>query len=265
MFDAFLRQILLCLEPIGFVWLCLLLCAVFFFHRKQRGPAAMVLGLAVLIFLVGSTRLPGSLLGSLERPYAGVRLEELPLSDAVVMLGGGTEPSRYEAGRLHLTPAGDRIQMALEMMSLRKAPVLVLGGAGAEFDGKFLAESEATARWFQQWKKTGAMDPGVEIIPLSPCVNTHDEAVSVRTLATARGWRGILLVTSANHMRRAVDLFRSQGLDVVPVPCNFLTDVSTAASQPGLGVPTWQGFEIISAWLHEEAGWLEYRRRGWIK
>ena len=79
-----------------------------------------------------------------------------------------------------------------------------------------------------------------------------------------RGWRRLLLVTSANHMRRAVALFQKQGFEVTPVPCNFLTNVSTAPSPQALCVPSWGGFEKIAVWLHEEVGWLEYRRRGWI-
>src|SRR5437763_1587374 len=52
--------------------------------------------------------------------------------------------------------------------------------------------------------------------------DTHDEALKVRVLATERGWHRVLLVTSANHMRRASGVFRAQGLEVIPVPCNFL-------------------------------------------
>jgi len=264
MLDKFLRQLVCLLEPIGLLWLCLIVLALWLFRRKQRDCALAVLALALLVFLIGGTGFPGALLGSLERPYVGLEPEKLPQADAVVMLGGGSEPSRYEAGRLHLTPAGDRFHMALEVLQLRKAPALVLGGGGAEFEDKFLAESELAAAWFDQLRKAGAIDPNTRIIPLKPCGDTHDEALGVRVLATANGWHRVLLVTSANHMRRAAALFRTQGLEVVPVPCNFLTNVSTAPPPVGAGVPGWEGFVKVSAWMHEQIGWIEYRRRGWI-
>ena len=108
------------------------------------------------------------------------------------------------------------------------------------------------------------LDPKLEIIPLPACADTHDEATHVRALATERGWHRILLVTSATHMRRAAALFRTQGIEAIPVPCNFLTNVSTAPGPQAVCVPSWGGFEKIAVWLHEEVGWLEYRRRGWI-
>ncbi len=260
----FLKQILALLEPIGFVWICLLALAVRAWVVRQRGLAAALLALSTLLFVTGSTRLPGDLLGSLERPYAGVKLEALPPADAIVMLGGGTEPSLYEAGGFHLTPAGDRVNMALEMLRLQKASALALGGGGSTFDGKFVSESVVVGQWFEEWRKRGAVDASVEINPLPPCEDTHDEAVATAALAAKKGWHHILLVTSANHMRRASALFRTQQLEVTPVPCNFLTTVSTASGNQGFGVPSWNGSAKVAAWLHEESGWLMYRKRGWI-
>jgi uncharacterized SAM-binding protein YcdF (DUF218 family) len=264
MIEKLLRQILLLIEPIGFVWLCLLLSTALLWRKRERKLASATLALAAFVFVVGSTGLAGSLLGSLERPFAAVKVGELPPGDAVVLLGGGTEPSRYEANGIHFTPAGDRLNMALEMMRLRKAPALVLGGGGSDFDGDFLSESQIVAHWFEGLQHAGVFDAGAQIIPLPPCLDTHDEAAGVRKLATQRGWRRILLVTSANHMRRAAALFRTQGLEVAPVPCNFLTTISTAPSAQGMSAPNCDGFEKIAIWMHEEVGWWEYRRRGWI-
>ena len=65
-------------------------------------------------------------------------------------------------------------------------------------------------------------------------------------------------------MRRASAVFRAQGLDVIPVPCNFITTVSTAPSQFRILVPRYEGFFKVATWLHEEVGWMVYRQRGWI-
>jgi hypothetical protein len=40
--------------------------------------------------------------------------------------------------------------------------------------------------------------------------------------------------------------------------------MSADAEPPIFGLPTFLGFVLTSTWLHEEIGWLEYRRRGWI-
>src|SRR5688572_19249923 len=131
MVDFALRQVLRLAEPVGITWLFLIIITFALFRKRQRFLGCLSGFLMLLIFAVGSTDLPGAILRSLERLYAGVNLAELPNADAVVMLGGGIEPARFEAGGFHLTRAGDRVLMAVEMMRRGKAPTLVLGGAGA--------------------------------------------------------------------------------------------------------------------------------------
>lgn len=259
MLDALLRQILYLLEPVGFVWFCLLVLSGAMWWKKQRAFAAAGTLLALFITIIGSTSAPGKLLASLERPYAGVDIAALPPADAIVLLGGGAATSRYEASGIHLTIAGDRLVMAHALFQMGKAPVLLLGGNANKLDGVIRFESELARDLLLTW---GIPQPAM--IPLGSNRDTHEEALKVRALATERGWRRVLLVTSANHLRRAAATFRAQGLEVVPAPCNFLTTVATAPPPPGVSVPRHDGFVKMSIWLHEQAGWHIYRRRGWI-
>jgi uncharacterized SAM-binding protein YcdF (DUF218 family) len=181
------------------------------------------------------------------------------VADAVVLLGGGAQASRYEVAGVHLSVAGDRLVMAAELMRLGKAPVLVLGGAWGRLDGREAPESHLTKDLLARWGV-----PADAMLPLGPNRDTHDEALKVRTLAAERGWKRVLLVTSANHMRRASATFRHLGIEVTPAPCNFLTSVGTGEVPFFSGVPGSDGFTKVGFWLHEEIGWLEYWRRGWL-
>jgi uncharacterized SAM-binding protein YcdF (DUF218 family) len=183
----------------------------------------------------------------------------LPNADAIVVLGGGGEPSRYESGGLHLTFSGDRILMGLELAHLGKASTLVVSGAGAVLDGQERVEGDLVRDWLTQRKLVN-----VPVLSLGHRADTHDEAIHIRTLARERGWRRVLLVTSAFHMRRAVAVFGSAGVEVIPAPCNFLTEISLAPAPPGIGVPRAGGLQKAGIWLHEQIGWLMYRKRGWI-
>jgi uncharacterized SAM-binding protein YcdF (DUF218 family) len=254
-----LHQLLYLMEPIGFIWFCLLVLTAALWWKRQRCFAAATAFVAVYVTIIGSTSVPGKLLGSLERPYAGVQLEALPTADAIVLLGGGASPSRYETSGVHFTPAGDRLVMAHALFKMGKAPVLLLGGNANKLDGVIRFESEIVRDLFVTWGI-----PQEAMIPLASNADTYGEAQRVHTLATERGWHRILLVTSANHQRRASATFRAQGLEVISVPCNFFTTVSTAPSPPGFGVPRHDGFVKMATWLHEEVGWFMYRRRGWI-
>ena len=99
---------------------------------------------------------------------------------------------------------------------------------------------------------------------LGLCADTHDEAIRTRAIAQPRGWKRVLLVTSANHLPRAVATFRAAGIEVVPVPCNFFTRQKPGPWPLRTAIPGHLGFEKTSVWLHEKIGWWEYRRRGWL-
>ena len=257
--DGLLRQGLALLAPLGLVWGALLVLTVLLWRRRQRRLGALAGALAAFISVIGNTPLPGKLLGSLERPYAGVQLDALPVADAVVLLGGGAQAARYEVAGVHLSPAGDRLAMAAELMRLGKAPVLLLGGNAGPLDGRRVIEAEIVKGLLARWGV-----PAEAMIPLGVNADTHDEALHVRDLARARGWHRVLLVTSANHMRRASATFRHLGLEVTPAPCNFLTSVGTEEPPWRPGVPGNDGFVKMGVWLHEEVGWLMYWRRGWL-
>lgn len=260
MMDFLLRQMLALMEPVGLLWLALIVVSVSLFRKKQRRLAWFTTALVFVMTLLGSTDFPGWVLRTLERPWAGVKVAELPVCDAVVVLGGGTEPSRYEAGGMHLTKAGDRLIMGLELMRLGKAKALCLGGGGANFDGEIKVEADVAKALLASWN----LPANAELLSFGLTKNTHEEALKTAALLRERGWKRVLLVTSAFHMKRAAATFRTAGVDVVPVPCNFLTSVSTAPPPLEFKVPNWGGCEKIGIWMHELIGWQMYRRRGWI-
>lgn len=260
MTNAILRQVIALIEPTVLLWLLLIVLTVWLVVKRQAGAAVVAFLALALVSVIGSTGVPGSLLSALERPYAGVKLESLPVADAIVLLGGGAAPSRFEAQGVHLTLAGDRVVMANELYRLKKAPVVLVGGNANKLDKVIRVEGEFTRDLLSTWGL-----PADAIIPLGINQDTHDEALKVAALAKERGWHHFLLVTSANHMRRASAVFRAQGLDVTPVACNFLTTVATAPPPPGVSFPHYDGFVKTAIWLHEVIGWWGYRQRGWIK
>jgi uncharacterized SAM-binding protein YcdF (DUF218 family) len=252
--------VLALIEPTGFAWTCLFLLTLAFAWRRRWRAALATAVPTIILFVFGSTDAPGFFMRELERPYADVDLAALPKADAIVLLGGGVQPARFEVADMHLTASGDRVIMAIELSRLGKAPVLVLGGSVAKFPDRDIQESETVKAWLVDRKLVQG-----EVIALPGCADTHDEALFTKQLVQERGWQQVLLVTSACHMRRAVGTFRTAGVSVIPAPCNFMTELSHAPSPPGPpGPPRAGGLEKMAVWLHEVIGWLEYRRRGWI-
>lgn len=255
------NHLLKILEPIGLIWLALIVLALLLWRKRLRGFAFAGAAMALGIHLLGATDLSGALLRSLESRYPFIPPAHAPASDAVIMLGGGYSPSIGEVGGIQLSGAGDRLIMALELMRLGKASALVCGGGGLDQDdGVVTVEADLLVAELKA-RQLG----GPEVISLGHCKNTRDEAVRTAALAKTRGWSRLLLVTSAAHLPRAVNTFQTAGLDVVPIPCNYRAQPSRERRVPGLAIPGLGGFEKLAIWQHEQIGWLEYWRRGWCR
>jgi uncharacterized SAM-binding protein YcdF (DUF218 family) len=260
MLDPLLRLGLQLIEPLGLLWLGLIFLTLLLRRRRQTVPYLVCALLTLLVTIIGSTDLSSWLLLRLERPWAGIKLIELPACDAVVVLGGGAEPSRNDVDGIRITKAGDRILTGMELMRWGLAPAMVIGGGSARVDDAEKIESDLIRTRIGDWKPPLTW----AIVSLGAAADTHDEAQRLVPLAKDRGWKKILLVTSASHMRRAVSVYRAAGFDVVPAPCNFIVTGNASPPSFRIGIPSWYGFERFSIWLHEIAGWESYRRKGWL-
>ncbi len=245
------------LEPLGLLWLALLAVGIWLRRRGQRGPAIAVHGL--WMFLSAATCLPlgDRLLAHLESPWRDTAstLDGLRPADAIVCLGGGIEPSQQELIGLNMQESSDRPTTAIELMRRGKAPLLIFSG-GAH-PRSTTSEAGALKQWVEHWNLVAA-----KVETLRVCKDTHDEAEAIAALARERGWKSLILVTSATHMRRAAAVFaKSTSLDIRPAPCAFAT---RAELTEWVHLPDYGDIQSFSTWFHETIGWWTYRLRGWI-
>lgn len=244
-------------DPVSFIWLVCLVGAVVAWRKKQKIGMWFLLSIAIFISLVAS-RIPLILMGKLEAPYAYVNLEKLEPGDAVMLLGGGAGYTRTDPLGINFNDAGDRIFTAMEILRLGKAPVLVLGGGGDNTEDPEISEGNTVARWLEK-----NLPNKPEMIRLTASRSTYEEAGKCAALAKERGWKRIFLVTSGFHMRRALATFRTAGVPVVPVGCDFVR--SGMPNKEAFSPLPWPpGMTLFSLYSHEEAGWTVYRMRGWI-
>ena len=249
------------MEPLGLIWLALIAGAAWKFWKKEKRDAWMLTGLVFFIWLIGATSLTGMILARLEKPYAGMKIEDLPQADAIVLLGGGRTPSRYEVQGMHLKGSGaDRLIMAHSLARRGKAPALVVVGPSFKHGSMRLSEPDVTQNWFEL--EAGTTNT---IYADDNCFSTRDEALVVQRLAKEHEWKSILMVTSAYHMRRASAVWTHlKGLEIHEVPCDFQTNVGRYGANVMKIVPKLEGFGRFSLYLHELIGWNCYRLRGWI-
>lgn len=101
-----------------------------------------------------------------------------------------------------------------------------------------------------------------DIILESESRNTRENAVNSAAIWRSQGFDTGLLVTSAMHMPRALAAFRKVGMDLVPVPIDYLS-AEDDDPFPLLFLPNAASLRVSSLAIKEWLGLLVYHWRGW--
>ena len=195
--------------PLGVVVLLLLVGL----RRPRRRPLAAAL---ILLWVFGAPFFADVFLWTLETRYPPVGNSRCAQADAIVVLGGILQNPASPIAPFERSDAANRFEKGLDLLSAGKARFLVL--TGAKFTDSPSVPSEGEV--LRQIARRRSV-PDEAILVTERVVNTATEARAVRNLARQRGWRRILLVTSAYHMPRAMMLFKHIGVEVLPVPADF--------------------------------------------
>jgi len=203
--------------PSGIIFL-LLLAGLFFWPLKRRRAAARnAFFLAFVIYALGSSGPVSSLLLMGLEAQVPREFQLNPAAADVVVLCGGIVSSE-------VLPPGDRLTCHTRMRVLAGARIssavpgierMIIVGGTKEEEGKAYSEA-GTAR---EWIEDMGLALQVEAILLEKTRDTDENlAEASRVLAG----RPAYLVTSALHMPRALMIAKRIGMDVTPIPCDYL-------------------------------------------
>ena len=188
----------------------------------------------------------------LEQRYPPSTLDGLPAADAIVVLGGGTEPAAPpERLDPNLNAAVDRLWYAARLYRAGKAPHVLVSGGALPWSGVEQPESSVMADLLRE---LGV--PAASILQEAESRTTRENRDRSLPILHGHGVRRILLVTSALHMPRALGLFRNTGLEVVPAPTDFETRFQSNA-HPLRWLPDAQALADASRAFKEYLG-------GWV-
>lgn len=195
--------------PLG--WVMVLLAIALW--RRRRWP--VIAALAVL-YVTSMPVVGGGLLRWLESGYRSQSVAEVEPADAIVPLGGILGPLSPPDRVVNVGEASERLEAGLALWQAKKAPWLVFTCGRAPWSNLPETEGVQVARL-----AVGRGVPADQIQVTREVGNTADEARAVRDLMAERGWKRIILVTSAWHMRRAARQFRKAGVDFVAFPVDY--------------------------------------------
>lgn len=252
------------LYPLG---LALLLQIIALF-LPRRNVAIWISGAGIgLLWLASMPLVSRQLVWKLEEQAIAMTPAELPPADAVLVLGGGLLPALPPRRGVEVNSAGDRLLTGVVLMREGRAPWLLVSGGQVSFAAGDPAPSEARSA------ARLAVDLGVpadRILLSEKARNTAEEASALESIARRRGWRSVLLVTSAMHLPRAVSTFRRRTtLTIVPVGCDYelpergSVGHHTPASLLMGVLPSSEALLTTTTVVRERLGGLIYRWRGW--
>ncbi len=228
--------------------------------RGRTRRAGAFLGAAVALLWIASMPAVSFVLSeSLQSRYPAVPPDEASAASAIVLLGGALAPAAPPRNWMDLNESADRIVHAARLYRAGKAPLIIATGGGGP-QGAARTPADATADLLVEW---GIPRDAIAIEGES--LTTYENAIFTRRLLDARGIHGpVLLVTSATHMGRAVLLFESAGVTVIPAATDYPTG-QLHPYNPMTWLPDASALRATSGVLKEWLGVFVDRLRGRIR
>jgi uncharacterized SAM-binding protein YcdF (DUF218 family) len=139
----------------------------------------------------------------------------------------------------------------------RVRDAIITGGKG--FEGDPIVEADEIGSQLEAW----GVDKSRLVIE-NQAQNTRENAVETARIVRQRGYKSLLLVTSAFHMERSLQTFEAVGVRVTPYPVDFRSfDSENAGSSEWL--PRAEHLANSEKALRELFGRVIYRVVGYGK
>ncbi|HYO56535.1 YdcF family protein [Archangium sp.] len=235
----------------------LLLVSVGLLLRRRVRLAVWLRGLGLLVLYVFSTEPMANGLQRWVETGAVSTYRPDVVYDAVIVLGGAVDTDATErSGLPEYSQQVERILRGFELLRQGRARQVLLSAGTLDTRPGALVEADVLAGQLQLW--------GIEperIVIEGRSRNTRENALESERLIREKGWRRLVLVTSAAHMPRALGTFEAVGLK----PDTLVVDVR--AHDWHLRGTWWQprasNLSAGTDALRELFGRLVYRLRGW--
>ena len=226
--------------PIGIL---LMILALYFLYRdKRRRAIGTLLAAIVWLTLLSYAPVANALLHRLEFTYPPL-LKAPQNIEYIYVLGGGHNSDKTLPLTSQLQDdAIIRLAEAIRLYhQLHEKPKIIVSG----YSGYYSIVPHA------QMQNRLAVALGIapdKIITISEPVDTQEEAKAAKKLLQNRPF---ILVTSAFHMRRAMQWFRLEGLNPVPAPTRHYTN---AEEVPYYGIFSVHALKMSTIAIHESIG-----------
>ena len=246
-----------CIEPLNWVIIFIFFGLLFLGLRKPH-LCKRFLVLALLdLLIVGWLPTSEIFLRPLENAISKIDIGKLSVDEigGIIILGGAIEGGEIavDRGEISIYSSAERVTKAFEL--IRKYPDVpfIFTGFSGRITPRGVSEADAFKQLIQEQGLAGR-DGYYE----NQSRNTYENVILIKPMIAeiekgrpAKPW---LLVTSASHMYRSVQIFQKQGLNVIPIPVDYQTANSLQ----------WTAFDLVDGaqnWnklAHEIIGLFAY-------
>ncbi|PWC17271.1 envelope biogenesis factor ElyC [Brenneria corticis] len=214
--------------------------------RWQRGGKTLILLSWLTLVLISVQPVADRLLLPLEKHYPTWQPGRIHANYIVVLGGGYTYNPHWAPSSNLIGNSLPRVTEGVRLYHANPGAKMIFTGAAAQGNPVSSAKTAALVA-----ESLGV--PAGDILILDTPRDTEEEAAGSANII---GKQPFLLVTSANHLPRAMRFFQAQGLNPIPAPANQMA--ITSALNP------WEKVFPSAYYLsHSERAWYETLGRLW--
>lgn len=253
---AIIKIISAIIYPIGLavtLWLLSLLSSGF----NAKRFAWFLRCLSVLIVLLASNaKVATWLASSLENQYPQVAMANIAEHDVIIVLGGGVRIPLPPAQHVQIGSGSDRFWYAVQLYRAAKAQRIILLGGNVFKQQGFQGEAYYARELLLDWGV-----PKESILIEGESRTTEQNMHNLGALLKQQGVNSALLVTSALHMPRSIELFSQLPVLITPASADVL--IREYYSPKVLSwVPSANALLLTTVSLHEYYGkWFNWLKR----
>ena len=236
------------LDPIFYI----LLFSLFCIFKKRRGFRFYVfsIGLFCCFFLISTKAVSNVALIQLENFKPSSQRKKH--YDAVIVLSGMTKLPNSTMNRVEFNAAADRILAGVELTRDDAADYLIVSGGNGALSGGEKSEAILLEKFAARW----GIDPD-RILAEATSRNTFENAQESAKIIQKRGFKKLLLITSAFHMYRAHACFVRAGIDTDTLSVDYRGE-RTPFQDFRRYLPSSEGLYQFSRMVHELIGIAVY-------
>ena len=258
-FFVFSKIVHILIEPLNWLMILIALALLFLLLRKNhlvRRALSIALCLGFFIGYMPTSQFAMRILEDAV-PQTPITPEQLNQIGGILILGGAIEggPIARDRGEVSIYSSAERVTKALQLLRQHPELPFIFSGYSGRLVPQGLSEADAFKQLLQE-QGLGSHPGYYE----NQSRNTYEnmlyskkiiDGIAEKEGAPVKPW---LLITSASHMLRSLQVAKQQGLLVVPLSVDYQTSKQTS----------WHRFDLVEGgdqWnrlIHELVGIVAY-------